>query len=110
MVVLWRLWEVLSGRYALIIEAALAPAEDGALYSALVAFTIFFEAFGLLTLTALLHSLGFHPQTEPLSLWQVLAIVVNEAMNIPSQGIDDSLLVFLLVGSVVAAGVAVACF
>jgi hypothetical protein len=106
-VVLGGLGEVLPGR-ALIIEAALAAAEDGALDSALIAFAVFLEAFGLLALAALLDSLGLHPQAEALGLWQILAVVVNEAMDIPGECINDGLLVFLLVGGVVAAGVAVA--
>lgn len=96
------------GGHALVVETALAPAEDGALDAALVAFAVFLQALGLLALAAFLDGLRLDPQTEPLGLGQVLALLVDEAVNVAGEGVDDGLLVLFLVGSVVPAGVAVA--
>lgn len=95
-------------RHSLIIEAPLAPAEDSALDTALVALAVFLEALRLLALAALLHSFRLNAETKALGLGEVLALFVDEAVDVSGEGVDDCLVVFFLVGGVVAAGVAVA--
>jgi hypothetical protein len=96
------------GQVVLVVEAALAAAEDRTLEAALVALAVLLEALGLLALAALPDGLRLHSEAEPLGLGEVLAVLVDEAVDVPGERIDDCLLVLLLVGGVVAAGVAVA--
>lgn len=91
-----------------VVEAALAPAEDGALQSSLVALAVLLEALGLLALATFPHRLGLNPKTEPFGLWQILPLFIDKPMYIPSQRIDHSLLMFLLISGMIAAGVAIA--
>ena len=100
----------LRGRHqeVLVVEAALAAAEDRALQPGLVALAVFLQALGLLALAALPHRLWLHAQTKPLRLRQVLSLLIDKPVHVPGQCIDDRLLMLLLVTGVVAAGVAVA--
>ena len=94
--------------HSLIIEASLTPAEDSALDATLVALTVFLQAFGLFALTAFLDRFRLYAETKALGLWEVLALFVDEAVDVSGEGVDDCLVVLFLISSVVAAGVAVA--
>ena len=89
----------LRGRHqeVLVVEAALAAAEGRALQPGLVALAVLLEALGFLALAALPHRLWLHAQAEPLRLRQVLPLLIDEAVHVPGERINDRLLVFLLV-------------
>jgi hypothetical protein len=94
-----------------LVEAALAAAKNGALYSTLIALAVFFETLGLLALAPFLNCFRLYAQTEPLGLRQILPLlIIDKSVNISGECVDDCLLMLFFVGGMVAAGVAIAVF
>lgn len=98
----WAWWE------SLVVKTALASTEYSALGTALIAFTVFLQTFGLFAFASFFNCLWLHSKAKALSLWQILSFLIDESMYVPSECINDSLLVFFFVGGMVAAGVAIA--
>lgn len=98
------------------VVAALAPAKNGAVHTALVALAVLLQTFGLLAFAPFLHLLVLNSQTEALVQLHLLGgrfrvlEPVGVGVGVASQRLDDSLLVFCFVGGVVAAVEAVAGF
>ena len=102
-------WEILYDWHALIIEAALTTTEDCTLNSTLIALTIFLETFCLFTLAAFFNSLWLYSQAKSLRFWQIFPVIINKTVYISGQCVNDGLLVFFLIGGMVATGMAIAC-
>ena len=108
---------ILGDITAIIGSAVVAPfasAENSALSTTLITFTVFFKASGLLAFASFLHLFMLHSQTEDLWLRDVfyLLFLLLKAMGVgvcvSGQSLDDGLLVPFFVIHVVAAVKAVA--